>query len=84
MKIVIPCPGCGCQYCTATTKSGKKVKIEICRCIDGSGEFDVSIIPEDGSQTQFEKHQCSQEEIENCLSVRFHVDLESMNHKCYN
>ena len=30
MRINIPCPNCGCQYCEGETKSGEKVKIEIC------------------------------------------------------
>jgi hypothetical protein len=84
MKINIPCPDCGCQYCDAATVSGEKVKIEICRCNDGSGEFDVTIIPENESDIQHEKHQCSKEEIADCLSVRFNIDLNSMNHQCFN
>lgn len=84
MKINIPCPNCGCQYCEAETKSGEKVKIEICRCDDGSGEFDVSITPEDESQIQYEKHQCAKEDIEDCLIARFNIDLNSMNHQCFN
>ncbi|MBK9680361.1 MAG: hypothetical protein IPO69_16085 [Saprospiraceae bacterium] len=84
MKINIPCAQCGCQNCDATTKSGEKVRIEICRCQDGSGEFDVSIIPKDGSQIQNEKHQCAEEEIEKCLTSRFNIDLDTMNHQCFN
>ena len=84
MKINIPCPSCGCQYCEATTQSSEKVKIEICRCYDGSGEFSVSIIPDDGSQIKYEKHQCNVDEIEACLASRFNIDVTTMNHKCFN
>lgn len=82
--IKIPCPSCGCQYCDATTKSGEKVRIEICRCFDGSGEFDVSIIPNDGSQITFEKYQCIEKDIEACLTSRYNINLESMAHQCFN
>ncbi|OJU28180.1 MAG: hypothetical protein BGN92_10035 [Sphingobacteriales bacterium 41-5] len=84
MKINIPCPNCGCQYCEAETKYGKKVKIEICRCNDGSGEFEVSIFPDNGNEPEYEKHQCSQEDIATCLANRFNIDLDSMNHQCFN
>jgi hypothetical protein len=82
--INIPCPSCGCQYCDATTILNEKVKIEICRCFDGSGEFNVSIIPRDGSQILYEKHQCSEKEIEQCLTSRFKINLETINHQCFN
>jgi hypothetical protein len=82
--IKIPCPSCGCQYCEATTNSGEKVRIEICRCNDGSGDYDVSIIPNDGSQISYEKHQCSEKDIEQCLTSRFKINLETMNHQCFN
>lgn len=84
MKINIPCPDCGCQYCDAETTSGEKVKIEICRCDDGSGEFEVSITDEETKETLYEKHQCSAAEIEDCLTSRFNIDLNSMNHQCFN
>ncbi len=84
MKINIPCPNCGWQYCEAETKSGEKVKIEICRCDDGSGEFNVSITTEGSSQKEYEKHRCAKEEIEDCLTARFNIDLNSMNHQCFN
>lgn len=84
MKINIPCPNCGCQYCEAETKSGDKVKIEICRCNDGSGEFDVSIIPTNVMEVKYEKHQCSEKDITDCLTTRFNIDLNSMNHQCFN
>ncbi len=82
--IKIPCPSCRCQYCEATTNSGEKVRIEICRCNDGSGEFDVAIIPSNGGQISNEKHQCSEKEIEQCLTSRFQINLDTMNHKCLN
>jgi len=82
--INIPCPSCGCQYCEAETKLGEKVKIEICRCNDGSSEFNVSIIYSNGNNTQNEKHQCSKNDIEGCLTTRFKIDLNSMIHKCFN
>jgi hypothetical protein len=44
----------------------------------------VTIIPENESDIQHEKHQCSKEEIADCLSVRFNIDLNSMNHQCFN
>jgi hypothetical protein len=79
----ILCPSCGCQYCEAETKNGEKVRIEICRCNDGSGEFNVSIIPEDKSQMEYEKHQCSEKEIESCLTSQFNIDINSLNHQCF-
>jgi len=84
MKINIPCPDCGCQTCAAKTKTGEAVTIQICRCNDGSGEYEVSIIPIDGSDIQNEKHQCPSSEIETCISNRFDVDIESMSHNCFN
>lgn len=82
--IKIPCPSCGCQYCEATTNNGQNVKIEICRCNDGSGEFEISIIPEGNSSILYEKHQCSDNEIEKCLNSRFKINLNSMTHQCFN
>jgi len=82
MTINIPCPSCGCQLCDATTKTGEKVQIEICRCNDGSGEFEVSIIPANGSEIENEKHQCSGNDIVDCLTTRYRINLESMYHKC--
>ena len=84
MTINIPCPSCGCQYCNAETKLGDKVKLEICTCNDGSGEFEVSIIPSDNIEITYEKHQCSQQDIADCLTNRFNIDLHSMNHHCSN
>lgn len=84
MTINIPCPNCGCQYCDAETKLGNRVKIEICRCNDGSGEFTVSIIPQNNDEIFYEKHRCSQEEVANCLTARFNIDLSTMNHQCFN
>lgn len=82
--INIPCPTCGCQYCDAETKTGKKVKIEICRCQDGSGEFDVTIIHSESGETTYEKHQCPKEDISDCLTSRFNIDLNTMHHECFN
>lgn len=84
MKVNIPCPNCGCQYCEAETKAGEKVRIEICRCQDGSGEFDVSIIPNEDGEIKYEKNQCSENDIAGCLASRFDIDLNSMNHQCFN
>jgi hypothetical protein len=84
MKINIPCDTCGCQECDATTNNGEKVKISICRCSDGSGQFDVSIEPYDGSEIIYETHQCSKSDIEDCLNNRYNVDLNSMSHECFN
>lgn len=80
----IPCPSCGCQYCEAITISGENVRIEICRCIDGSGEYEVCIMPHDESITFYEKHQCSERDIEQCLTSRFKINLDTMSHKCFN
>ncbi len=82
--IKIPCPSCGCQYCDATTNSGEKVRIEICRCNDGSGEFEITIIHNRTGDVHNEKHQCTEQEISSCLSSRFNVNLDSMSHKCFN
>ena len=82
--INIPCPSCGCQYCEAETLKGEKVRIEICNCNDGSGDYTISIIPTNGSEIIEEKHQCTKEEIEQCLTSRFNIDLNSMNHQCFN
>ena len=82
--IKIPCPNCGCQYCEATTKSGENVRITICRCHDGSGEFDVTIESCDGQPTTYEKYQCSEKDIEHCLTSRFNINLQTMNHNCFN
>lgn len=82
--ISIPCANCGCQYCDAKTKNGENVKIKICRCNDGSGEFNVSIIPSINGQIEYEKHQCTEKEIEQCLTMRFDIDINSMSHHCFN
>jgi len=84
MKINIPCPYCGVQRCDAKTKSGDPVIIEIWRCLDGSGEFAVQIKKKDGSPDDFETYRCSKDEIENCLTSRFHINLESISHECFN
>ena len=84
MKINIPCPNCGCQNCEAVTKTGQKVQIEICRCNDGSGEFDVAIIPFGTEERQYEKFQCPEEEIANCLTTRFEIDINGIDHQCFN
>lgn len=84
MKVNIPCPNCGCQYCDAETRAGEKVKIEICRCNDGSGEFEISIISDESQETQYEKHQCSENDIAGCLTTRFNIDIDSINHQCFN
>jgi len=84
MKINIPCPSCGCQSCDAETTTGEEVSIEVCRCNDGSGEFNVNIIPKSKGDVKYEKHQCSESEIESCLTSRFNIDLNSMNHQCFN
>lgn len=84
MNIKIPCPSCGCQYCEAETQSGEKVKIEICRCQDGSGEFEVTIFRADSGKSEYEKHQCSEKDIADCLIARFQIDLDSMSHQCFN
>ncbi|MGB4773315.1 MAG: hypothetical protein WBP58_17755 [Chitinophagaceae bacterium] len=84
MVINIPCPSCGCQYCDAQTKAGEKVKIEICRCDDGSGEFEVTIQHHSTGQVAYEKHQCAKEDIAGCLTSRFNIDLDSMSHECFN
>lgn len=82
--INIPCSSCGCQYCNAETINGEKVRIEICRCYDGSNEYDVTITSDNNDEIQYEKHQCSSEELENCLISRFNIVIESINHECYN
>jgi len=82
MKINIPCPYCGCQVCEGQTQDGVKCEISICRCADGSNEFDVTIEYPELQNTDYEKHQCTEEELETCLQSRFNIDLESINHQC--
>jgi hypothetical protein len=82
MKINIPCPHCGCQTCDAKTKTGDPVIIVMCRCLDGSGEFSVEIKKLDGSHLCDETYRCSKDEIENSLTSRFHINLETISHKC--
>ncbi len=84
MKITIPCIKCGCQYCEAQTNAGENVSIAICRCNDGSGEFEVTITPTKKGEIEYEKHQCVKEEIESCLASRFNVDINTINHQCFN
>jgi hypothetical protein len=84
MKINIPCTNCGCQTCEAETKTGEKVSIQICRCNDGSGEFEITINPTNNGEPEYEKHQCPESEIVSCLTSRFNIDLNSMNHQCFN
>jgi len=79
-KINIPC-SCGCGKWEAKTKKGDDIIIQICRCQDGSGEYDVSIIDENGKASE-EKHRCSKSEVEGCISNRFNIDVDSMSHNC--
>lgn len=76
MKIDIPCPSCGCQECLGQTQDGVKCEISICRCEDGGNEFDVTITYPEMQNTDYEKHQCTEEELENCLQSRFNINLE--------
>mgnify|MGYP000359278801 FL=1 len=78
-KITIPCT-CGCGKWLAKNKKGEDVIIQICRCEDGSGDYDVSII--EGGETKEEKHRCTRAEVEDCISNRFNIDLNSMSHNC--
>jgi hypothetical protein len=82
MKINIPCPACGCMYCCAETKLGEKVKIEICTCSDGSGDYDVTIYQAGADEPLYEKHQCSQDDLADCLETRYKIDTKSINHQC--
>lgn len=82
MKLKIPCESCGCQHCDATTKSGESVHLQICRCEDGSSQFDIMITDENGN-TINETHQCNEKDVEDCLNSRFNIDLESMSHECF-
>ncbi len=84
MTINIPCPDCGCQTCAAETTDGKKVELQICRCNDGSGEYEITITPENNGEPEYEKHQCPEGDIVDCLTSRFSIDLTSMDHKCFN
>ena len=83
MNVKIPCPSCGCQYCEALTNEGIKVRIEVCRCKDGSGEFDISVYNETDEWLLNEKHQCAEDEISHCLTSRFKINLDSMSHECF-
>ena len=81
MKINIPCPTCGCQTCDAETKDGEAIAIEICRCPDGSGDFDVTITPQ-GGEPLFEKHSGPIQDLEDLLAVRYKINLDSIEHNC--
>jgi hypothetical protein len=82
MKINIPCPECGCQHCEATTKLGENVKLEICKCNDGSGEFEVTVYQNNAGTPSYEKHQCSEGELAGCLTARYNIILDSITHNC--
>ena len=82
LKINIPCPSCGCQICDAENTDGEKVTLEICRCFDGSGEFDVVVSYPNSSIIAVEKHQCSEADLANCLNSIFKINLETITHKC--
>jgi len=84
MKINIPCSSCGCQTCDAKNKSGDDVIIQICSCNDGSGNYDIEITPKHGGVSIYETHRCPSQEIEICLSNRFDIDIDSINHECSN
>ena len=84
MIINIPCTHCGCQTCEAETTIGQIVQLEICRCNDGSNEFEISITPlQANSNPEYEKHQCSANEIAECLSSRFNINITSITHRCH-
>lgn len=82
MKLKIPCDSCGCQHCDASTKLGEKVHIKICRCEDGSSQFEILISYENG-KIENENYQCEEREVEDCLNSRFNIDLQSMKHECF-
>ena len=64
------------------TIDGVKCAISICRCVDGSNEFDVTIEYPELQNAEYEKHQCTEADLEGCLQSRFNIDLNSINHKC--
>ena len=82
MKISIPCPDCGCMFCDAQTKNGENVTIDICKCNDGSGEYEVTIYPEGSDEPLNEKHQCTENDLAGCLASRFNIDVNTINHQC--
>lgn len=82
MNINIPCPDCGCQTCQAENFKHEKYTINICRCNDGSGEFLVTLKPIDSLDYMEEKHQCSENDIANCLTARFNIDTSTIIHYC--
>lgn len=84
MTINIPCPSCGCQHCYATTKSGESVSISICYCEDGSGEYEVTISNFNSVNPNIEeKHQCPAEDLINCLTSRYNINIDSITNICF-
>jgi hypothetical protein len=83
MIINIPCPNCGCQNCEAVTADGEKCRIQICRCPDGSGEFEVSIALANKELQIWEKYQCPATEIASSLTSRYNINYNTISHQCF-
>lgn len=80
---IIPCAECGCQTMEGVNEDGQNLRIDICGCHDGSGEFEVTITPLSFGDICHEKHQCKPAELESCLESRYKIDYSTLKHKCH-
>lgn len=81
IKIEIPCDTCGCSTYNAMTKEGMKCELQVCKCEDGSGAYEVTINKLNGD-VLYETHRCNKEDITDCINGRFSIDPNSISHEC--
>lgn len=81
VNIEIPCDVCGCSTYEAKMTNGEDCILEVCKCEDGSGEYEVTIYGVDGEQT-YEMHRCDKNDITDCINGRFNINPETIKHEC--
>jgi hypothetical protein len=81
IEIEIPCDTCGCSTYDAMTTDGKKCKLQVCKCEDGSGDYEVTINELNG-EVLHETHRCDKKDITDCLNGRFSINADSITHEC--
>lgn len=81
VNIEIPCKSCGCSTYEAKTENGEDCLLEICKCDDGSGEYEVTIFTNVG-EPLYEMHRCDKNDITDCINSRFNINPETISHDC--
>lgn len=81
VEIDIPCDVCGCSSYDAKTIDGRDCELQVCKCEDGSGDYEVTIYDLDG-EVIYETHRCDKEDITACLNSRFQINPDTIRHEC--